>query len=167
MNFCHNSFLPHYHLHHREHKNSHKIPQEMQKICIKLQSVFCLSSSALNKFLKLHLPATRFGTAGETLEHPRRTAEATQGSSATSHSSTCAEFLDTREHSIKDSPICVFAALRRPSFRAQVQHAPCRGTQRELRWRETPVGTTGPRGNPGRWVAPPEPWHRKATPGTE
>lgn len=53
MNFCHHSFLPHYHLHHREHKNSHKIPQEMQKIYIKLQSGFCLSSSALCKFLKL------------------------------------------------------------------------------------------------------------------
>lgn len=54
----------------------------------------------------LHLPATRFGTAGETLEDPRRTAEATQGSGAASHSSTCVEFLDTREDSIKDSRIC-------------------------------------------------------------
>lgn len=38
MHFYHHSFLPHYHLHHREHKNSHEIPQEMQKISVKLHS---------------------------------------------------------------------------------------------------------------------------------
>ena len=50
VNACHHSFLPHYH---REHKISHKIPREMQKIYIKLQSVLCLSASALDKFLSL------------------------------------------------------------------------------------------------------------------
>lgn len=52
MDICHHCFLPHYHLHHREHKNSHDIPQEMQKISIKLHSD-SVSSSALHKFLKV------------------------------------------------------------------------------------------------------------------
>lgn len=43
--FCHHSFLPHYHLHHREQR-IHDTPQEMQKISVKLHSDCLLCSSS-------------------------------------------------------------------------------------------------------------------------